>query len=113
MSSLAQKIPGLQQHRSQVRAPQYPHSEAKHLVDRVLFWMADNVPNNQPDWLQEHEHDQHKKIMKQWKEIDICDQNQDIAGVKAACAAMVLEMQRGVAMRNQAPVVVDAQLALI
>ncbi len=111
---LSSAIPGLSLHRErpQSRAPQYAHREARQCIDQLFFWMEDSVPEDLLEWLQVHDPDQLAKVMAPWREIDVCDKNQDLAGVKSACAAMVSAMQQGLRLYNAAPVQVGDQANL-
>jgi len=104
MGSLAATIPGLQKHRTQVRAPQFCPNEAKRHSDQVFFWMKDNLPEDLLAWLRANNTEQFNRVMNASKQIDICAQNQDMPGVKTACSDMVRAMQLGLRLYNQTPV---------
>lgn len=109
MNNLALAIPGLSQHRTQVRAPYYSFSEAKNQVDRVMAVIGDDIPDDLMEWLKVKHPDQLQMVMNAWREIEVCDQNRDMAGVKAACTDMIVALRRGGQMHNAAPVLVEQQ----
>lgn len=110
--ALMQTIPGLQQHRKPSRGPRpdnYDWQQAKAAVDRVFLMMGADIPDDLLDWLHIKAPEQYERVMAPWREIEVCDQNRDLAGVKNACAAMVDALQRGVRLYNSAPAVVREQ----
>lgn len=116
MCALMQSIPGLQQHRRPSRAPAdfFDGRAAQDAVDRVMSWMRDSAPEELLEWLTDNHPDQLNKIMTPWREIDVCAENRDLAGVKRACAEMIDALQRGVRLYNSAPFPVrDEQLEMM
>lgn len=116
MCALMQTIPGLQQHRKPSRGPadRYDGREARAAVVRLLAWMRDSAPDELLEWLTLNNPDQLQKIMTPWREIDVCAENRDLAGVKRACAEMIDALQRGVRLYNSVPVPVhDEQLEML
>lgn len=104
LMGLAATIPGLALHRARTAPRPYCFQTAKRQVDQVLYWMADNIPDDLLEWLQEYDTEQWPRVMACWREIETCDQNQDQSGVAAACSSMVLALRQGLRRYNSPPV---------
>jgi len=112
MGSLAATIPGLAQHRAKPSQQPYSWQDAKRHIDQALHWAQDSIPDDLLEWLSVHDAEQFGRVMAAWHEIEVCDQNQDLAGVRSACSGMVLAMQQGLRLYNASPAPREQQAAL-